>query len=165
MKYIFIVCFFSLSLNTFAQTGSGSIEQTFIFQLADKKGKNLNINTIKKHNVKVTIKEANNLTYNGLSIKGEYVISKTGERYYGDYNEVASSNLTLIYEYDNEKMTVKINRIQAVYFKISSIPFKSGYYTLDLQPESDFIKKLVIKPIDWTYSKVIFEEVKKVKAY
>ena len=84
-------------------------------------------------------------------------------RYYGDYNEVASSDLTLIYEYDNEKMTVKIKNIQAVYFKITSIPFKSGEYTFDLKPEWDFIKKLVIKPIDWTYSKVIYEEEEKVE--
>lgn len=165
MKYLLIVCLFTISLNTFAQTGSGSIEQTFIFQLQDEKGNNLDIDKIKKHNIKVTIKGANNLTYKGLSVDGEYVISKTGMRYYGDYNEVASSSITLIYEYDDEKMTVKINRIQAVYFKITSIPFKSGDYTIDLQSEWDFIKKLVIEPIDWTYSKVIFEEKEKVKGY
>jgi hypothetical protein len=42
--------------------------------------------------------------------------------------------------------------------KITAIPFKSGNYTIDLQRKSNFVKKLVIKPIDWTYSKVIFEE-------
>ena len=85
------------------------------------------------------------MTYNGLSVNGEYVISKTGERYYGDYNEVATSNLTLIYEYGDEKMTVKINNIQAVYFKIVSIPFKSGEYVIDLHSESDFIKCINIE--------------------
>lgn len=158
MKSILIVCFFTLSLNIYAQTGAGPVEQTFIFQLADEKGNDLDIDSIKKHNIKITVKGVNNVTYKGLSVEGEYVISQTGMRYYGDFNEVASSNLTLIYEYDDKKMTVKINRIQAVYFKITSIPFKSGDYTFDLQHENDFIKKLVIKPIDWTYSKVIYEE-------
>lgn len=165
MKSILIVCFLTLSLNIYAQTGAGPVEQTFIFQLADEKGNDLDINKIKKHRVKATIKGANNVTYKGLSVEGEYVISQTGMRYYGDFNEVASSNLTLIYEYDDKKMTVKINNIQAVYFKITSIAFKSGDYTFDLQHENDFIKKLVIKPIDWTYSKVIYEEEKKEKGY
>jgi hypothetical protein len=49
--------------------------------------------------------------------------------------------------------------------KIATIPFKSGNYTIDLQRESDFVKKMVIKPIDWIDEKVIFEVVERKKKW
>lgn len=158
MKYILIVLLFTISLNTSAQTGSGSVEQTFIFQLADENGEHLDLKTIKKKQIKVKINDINNLIYKGLTVNGDFVIIKEGTRFYGDANEINPSEVELIYEYGNEKMTVKIKNIQAAYFKIVSIPFKSGNYVIDLQREYDFVKKLVIKPIDWTYTKVIFEK-------
>jgi hypothetical protein len=161
MKYTLIVLLFTISLNTSAQTGSGSVEQTLIFQLADKNGESLDLKTIKKKQIKVKINDINNLIYKGLTVNGDFVIIKEGTRYYGDANEINPSEVELIYEYGNEKMIVKIKNIQAAYFKIVSIPFKSGNYVIDLQREYDFVKKMVIKPIDWTYSKVIFEEIKK----
>jgi hypothetical protein len=161
MKYALIVLLFTISLNTFAQTGSGSIEQTFICKLADKNGKPLAIKAIKKNQIKVKIKGVNNLIYNGLSVNGEFVIVKEGTRLYGDYSYIKSTDIELIYEYGNEKMMVKIKNIQAAYLKITIIPFKSGNYVIDLQRESDFVKKLVIKPIDWIDGKVVFEVVEK----
>lgn len=158
MKYTLIVLLFTISLNTSAQTGSGSIEQTFIFHLTNENGESLDLKTIQKRKIFVTINDVNNLIYNGLSIDGNFVVVKEGTRYYGDYNEIQASDVTLIYECEGKKMIVKIKNIQAAYFKIVSIPFKSGNYVIDLQRESDFVKKLIIKPIDWTYSKVIYEK-------
>jgi hypothetical protein len=157
MKYALIVLLFTISLNTSAQTGSGSVEQTLIFQLADENGKSLDLKTIQKRKIFVTVNDVNNLIYSGLSTDGNFVIVKEGTRYYGDYNEIHSSDVELIYECNGKKMTVKIKNIQAAYLKILLIPFKSGNYIIDLQRESDFVKKMIIKPIDWTYTKVVFE--------
>lgn len=165
MKYLLIVLLFSISININAQTGSGSVEQTLIFQLTDEKGEPLNLKTIHKKRIKVEVKGVNNLTYSGLSINGDFIVIKEGSRYYGDYNYIQSSTIELIYEYDGKKMRVKIQNIQAAYFKITTIPFKSGNYVIDLQRESDFIKKLVIKPTSWKKEKVVFEEVKKEKKW
>lgn len=157
MKRGLVFLLFIIALNASAQTASGSIEQTFIFQLADDNGKPLDAKTIHKKQIKVKINHVNDLIYKGLSVNGDFVIIKEGTRYYGDYNEVEPSDVELIYEYGDKKMTVKIKNIQAAYFKITTIPFKSGNYVIDLQRESEFVKKLVIKPMDWTYAKVIFE--------
>lgn len=165
MKYALIVLLFSISINTNAQTASGSIEQTFIFQLTDEEGKPLNLKTIHKKQIKVETKGVKNLTYSGLSVNGDFVVIQEGTRYYGDYNEVQASTIELIYVYDGKKMSVKIKNIQAAYFKITTIPFKSGNYVIDLQHESDFIKKLIIKPTNWKKEKVVFEEVKKEKKW
>jgi hypothetical protein len=50
-----------------------------------------------------------------------------------------------------------------VHLKIPKIPFKSENYVIDLQRESSFVKKLVIKPTKWQEEKVIFKEVEKKK--
>jgi len=165
MKYALIVLLFTISLNTSAQTGSGSIEQTFICKLVDENGKPLDLKIIKKKRINIEIKGVNNLIYKGLSVDGDFVVIKEGTRYYGDYNEIQSTEIELIYQYGNEKMTVKIKNIQVAYLKIATIPFKSGNYTIDLQRESDFVKKMVIKPIDWIDEKVIFEVVERKKKW
>jgi hypothetical protein len=161
MKQLFIVCLFLISLNTFGQTGSGMIEQTFIFQLADESGQELTKKSIAKKEISIMNSDINNLIFNGLEANGEYVIVREGIRYYGDYVNIQSTDLQLVYELGGAIMTIDIKNIQAAYLKITKIPFKSGNYTIDLQRESDFIKKMIIEPTEWEGEKVVFEATKK----
>lgn len=161
MKNLLIVCLFSLSLNTFAQTASVSIEQTFIFQLVDKNGKSLNFKTIKKKTGNIKTKDSNCFIYSNLGIKFGFVIVREGLRYYGDYNYIRGADVVLIYKHKDKTMTIIIKNIQAAYFKITAIPFKSGNYVIDLQRESDFVKKMIIKPTEWKKDKVVFQKVEK----
>ena len=164
MKHLLIVCLFLISLNTFGQTGSGMIEQTFIFQLLNENGKELTEKTITKKKISIMNSDINNLIFNGLEANGEYVIIREGMRYYGDYSYIQSTDLQLIYELGGQIMTIDIKNIQTAYLKITKISFKSGNYTIDLQRESDFIKKLVIEPTEWKTDKVGFGEVEKEKS-
>lgn len=161
MKQLLIVCLFTISLNTFGQTGAGSVEQTFVFQLADEIGKDLTKKSIAKKEISIMNSDVNNLIFNGLDESGEYVIVSEGTRYFGDYNYIKSTDIELIYELGEEIMTINIKNIQTAYLKITKIPFKSGNYTIDLQRESDFIKKMVIEPTEWETDKVVFETTKK----
>ncbi len=163
MKHSLIVCLFLISLNLNGQTGAGPVEQTFIFQLLDENGKKLNQESIDSKEISIMNSEVNNLIFNQLDKKGAYTIVCNGIRYYGDYSYIKSKDIQLIYELENEIMTIDIKNIQTAYLKIIKIPFKSGNYTIDLQRESDFVKKLIIEPTKWNASKVLFEEKQKVK--